>query len=163
MDVSTFEYLYTTLASAPTRKNTHLRLAVPVQVKVDVSISRLATCNSMQNIANLYKTGLSTSQAAVSQFTTTMKSLLLKKFIRWPSANIMDKFVTEFQNLHNIPYAVGAVDSSHIPIFVPRLHAAEYYNRKGFHSILLQSVVSSKCLLWDFDIGWAGSMHDVNL
>ena len=163
MDVSTFEYLCTTLAFALTRKYTKLRLAVPVQVKVDVSISKLATCNSMQNIANFYKIGLSTSQVAVSQFTTAMKSLLLKKFIRWPSAIVMDKFVTEFQDLHNIPYIVGAVDGSHIPIFLPRLYAAEYYNRKGFHSILLQGVVSNKYLFWDFDIGWAGSMDDVNL
>ena len=163
MDVSTFEYLCSTLAPFLTRQDTHLRLAVPVQVKVAVSISRLATSNSMRSIADLYKIGLSTSQDAVSQFTSAMKQMLLKKFIRWPSAVIMDKFAQEFQNLHGIPYVVGAVDGSHIPIIGPRLHAAEYYNRKGFHSILLQGVVSSRCLFWDFDIGWAGSMHDANL
>ena len=92
-----------------------------------------------------------------------MKQVLLRKFIRWPSAVIMDKFAQEFQNLHGIPYVVGAVDGSHIPIIGPRLHAADYYNRKGFHSILLQGVVSSRYLFWDFDIGWAGSMHDANL
>ena len=163
MDVSTFEYLCSTLAPFLTRKDTHLRLAVPVQVKVAVSISRLATGNSMQSIADLYKIGLSTSQDAFSQFTVAMKQVLLRKFIRWPSAVVMDKFAQEFQNLHGIPYVVGAVDGSHIPIIGPRLHAADYYNRKGFHSILLQGVVSSRCLFWDFDIGWAGSMHDANL
>lgn len=75
----------------------------------------------------------------------------------------MDKFAREFEDIHGIPYVVGAVDGSHIPIVAPSLHAADYYNRKGFHSILLQGVVSSKCLFWDFDIGWAGSMHDANL
>ena len=75
----------------------------------------------------------------------------------------MNKFVREFENIHGIPYVVGAVDGSHIPIVAPRLHAADYYNRKGFHSILLQGVVSSKCMFWNFDIGWAGSMHDANL
>ena len=118
-----------------------------------MSISRLATGNSMQSIADLYKIGLSTSQLAVSQFTGAVKSVLLKKYIRWHSANIMDKFAQEFQDLHNIPYVVGAVDGSHIPIIAPRLHAANYYNRKGFHSILLQGVVSSKCLFGHSDIG----------
>ena len=163
MDVSTFEYLCSTLAPSLTRKDTNMRQAVPVQVKVAVAISRLATGNSMQSIADLYKIGLSTSQVAVSEFTLAMKCILLNKFIRWPSANVMDKFVQEFQNLHNIPYVVGAVDGSHIPIITPRLHAADYYNRKGFHSILLQGMVSSKCLFWNYDIGWAGSMHDANL
>ena len=163
MDVSTFEYLCCTLAPSLQRQDTRMRLAVPVRVKVAVSISRLATGNSMRSIADLYRIGLSTSQLAVSQFTAAMKSVLLKKFIRWPSAPVMEKFAQEFEDLQNIPYVVGAVDGSHIPIVAPRLHATDYYNRKGFHSILLQGVVSSKCLFWDFDIGWAGSMHDANL
>ena len=66
MDESTFEYLCSTLAPCLTRQDTNMRLAVPVQVKVAVSISRLATGNSMQSIADLYKIGLSTSQLAVS-------------------------------------------------------------------------------------------------
>jgi len=40
----------------------------PVEVKVVVAISRLATDNSIQSIADLYKIGLSSSQVAVSQF-----------------------------------------------------------------------------------------------
>ena len=137
MDESTFEYMCSTLAPCLTRQDMNMRLAVPVQVKVAVSISRLATGNSMQSIADLYKIGLSTSQLAVSQFTAAMKSVLLKKFIRWPFVSVMDNFAQEFQDIHNIPYVVGAVDGSHIPIIAPRLHAADYYNRKGFHSILL--------------------------
>ena len=62
MDVSTFEYLCSTLAPDLQRQDTRLRLAIPVQVKVAVSISRLATGNSMQCIADLYKIGLSSSQ-----------------------------------------------------------------------------------------------------
>ena len=163
MDVSTFEYLCSCLAPCLQRKDTAMRLAVPVQVKVAVAISRLATGNSMQSIANLYKIGLSTSQLAVSQFNAAVKSILLRKFLKWPSPTIMKKFAQEFQEIHNIPYVIGAVDGSHIPIVAPQLHAADYYNHKGFHSILLQGVVSSKCVFWDFDIGWAGSMHDANL
>ena len=145
------------------RQDTNMRSAVPVQVKVAMAISRLATCNSMKTIADLYRVGLSTSQLAVLQFTNAVKTILLKKNIRRPSTTTMDKFAREFENIHGIPYVVSAVDGSHIPIVAPRLHAADYYNRKRFHSILLQEVVSSKCMFWDFDIGWVGFMHDANL
>ena len=137
MDVSTFEYLCSTLAPSLLKQDTNMRPAIPVQVKVAVAISRLATGNSMQTIADLYKIGLSTSQLAVTQFTGAIKSVLLKKFIRWPSTATMEKYASEFENLHGIPNVVGAVDGSHIPIVAPRFHAADYYNRKGFHSILL--------------------------
>ena len=50
MDVSTFEYLCSTLAPDLQRQDTRLLLAIPVQVKVAVLISRLATGNSMQCI-----------------------------------------------------------------------------------------------------------------
>jgi hypothetical protein len=163
MDVSTFEYLCTSLAPDLQRRDTSMRLAIPVQVKVAVSITRLATGNSMQVIADLYRIGLFSSQLAVSQFCCAIKKILLKKFINWPSPSTMDRYAQEFQELQQIPYVVGAVDGSHIPIVAPRLHAPDYYNRKGFHSVLLQGVVSAKCLFWDFDIGWAGSMHDANL
>lgn len=65
----------------------------------------------------------------------------------------MDEYAHEFQDLYQILYVVGAVDGSYIPIVVPRLHAPDYYNRKEFHSIILQGVVSAKCLFWNFNIG----------
>ena len=65
MDVFTFEYLCSILALLLQRQDTNMRLAIPVQFNVDVSISRLETCNSMQSIADLYRIGLSTSQVAM--------------------------------------------------------------------------------------------------
>ena len=59
-----------------------MRPAVPVQIKVAVSISRLATGNPMQTITDLYQIGLSTSQLVISQFNGVVKSVLLKKYIR---------------------------------------------------------------------------------
>ena len=82
MDVSTFEYLCSTLARFLHKQDTNMRSTIPVQIKVAVSISRLATGNSMQSIAYLYRIGLSTSQLAVSQFSTSIKIIILKKFIR---------------------------------------------------------------------------------
>ena len=75
----------------------------------------------------------------------------------------MVRYAHEFQDLQQIPYVVGTVDGSHISIVTSRLHAADYYNRKRFHSILLQGVVSAKCVFWDFNIGWACSMYDANM
>ena len=110
MDVSTFEYLCTTLALDLRRKDTRLRLAIPVQVKVAVSISRLATGNSMQGIADLYRIGLSSSQVAVLEFCAAIKKNLLKKFIKWPSPTVMERYAEEFEDMHQISYVVGAVD-----------------------------------------------------
>ena len=49
----------------------------------------------------------------------------------------MERYAQEFQDLHQISYMVGIVDGSHIPIIAPQLHAPDFYNRRGFHSIIL--------------------------
>ncbi|XP_071810727.1 uncharacterized protein [Apostichopus japonicus] len=48
---------------------------------------------------------------------------------------------SSFENRWGFPQCVGAIDGSHIPIISPTDHPADYYNRKGFHSIVLQAVV----------------------
>ena len=100
MDVSTFEYLCCVLAPDLQRCDTSMRLAIPVQVKVAVAISRLASGNSMQCIADLYRIGLSSSQQAVSDFCTAIKKNLLRKFISWPAPATMDRYAQEYQDLH---------------------------------------------------------------
>ena len=45
---------------------------------------------------------------------------------------------------------IAPTDSNHV----------DYFNRKGFHSILLQLTVSANCSIWNYDVGWAGSAHD---
>ena len=84
------------------RQDTDMRLAIPVQVKVVVSILRLATYNFMQCITDLYMIGLSSSQLAVSQFCVAIKKIMLKKFINKPALSTMDIYVQEFKDLHQI-------------------------------------------------------------
>ena len=39
---------------------------------------------------------------------------------------------------HGFPGVIGAIDGCHIPCKQPVENANDYYNRKGFHSIVLQ-------------------------
>ena len=43
------------------------------------------------------------------------------------------------------------------------VHAKDYFNRKGFHSIVLQRVVDHQCKFMDVYIGWPGSVHDTRV
>ncbi|XP_018376266.1 PREDICTED: putative nuclease HARBI1 [Trachymyrmex cornetzi] len=40
------------------------------------------------------------------------------------------------------PGVVGAIDGVHIQCKAPPGNANDYYNRKGFHSIILQDIVT---------------------
>ena len=50
---------------------------------------------------------------------------------------------------------------SHIPISMPVMNHADYYNRKGFYSVIVQAVVDYRCRFMNVYTGWPGSVRDV--
>jgi len=40
---------------------------------------------------------------------------------------------------------------------------SSYYNRKEFHSIILQDIADAKCKFIDVFVGWPGSSHDARV
>lgn len=54
------------------------------------------------------------------------------------------------------PQTVGTIDEIHIPIIRPVENATDYFNGKGFHSIIMQGVVDYQGIFIDVYIGWPG-------
>ncbi|XP_078145159.1 5-hydroxytryptamine receptor 4 [Centroberyx gerrardi] len=48
------------------------------------------------------------------------------------------------ENRWGLPQCIGAIDGSHIPILAPQEYHCDYFNRKGWHSIILQGVSASR-------------------
>ena len=57
----------------------------------------------------------------------------------------------------------GANDGTHIPIIAPQESTADYYNRNGYYSVVMQAVVDHRGLFTDVYIGWHGKVHDARL
>jgi len=53
------------------------------------------------------------------------------------------KIANEFEELMGLPYVIGVVDGSHLPI-CSSINPTSYYCRKGFYLALFQGVVDSK-------------------
>ena len=80
-------------------------------------------------------------------------------FVQFPSPARFRVLAQEFEALHEIRYIIGLIDGSHIPILTSVIGGDDYYCRKSFHLSLLQDIVDTKCVFWDYEFGWAGSMH----
>ena len=48
----------------------------------------------------------------------------------------------------------------HIPIEPPALNHTDYYNRKGWYSVVLHGIVDHDYFFRDVYVGWPGSVHD---
>ena len=89
--------------------------------------------------------------------------ILLPKYIRFPSSDGLTEVVDGFKHKWGFPQCAGAVDGTHIPILSPQEFPSDYYNRKGWHSILMQGTVNHLGLFMDVYIGWPGRVHDARV
>jgi hypothetical protein len=82
---------------------------------------------------------------AYPNFKNGPKNRLHPLGVKKPTLARMNQISFEFEALHGIPYILGAIDGSHIPIIAPPYDPISYYCQKGFYSCLLQGVVDAKC------------------
>ena len=59
----------------------------------------------------------------------------------FPQRERVTDIVDEFLKTWGIPQCCGAVDGSHMPISTPIMNHTDYYNGKGFYSMVVQAVV----------------------
>ena len=88
---------------------------------------------------------------------------LLPDYIKMPTGTALKVVVEKFKNDLGFPQCAGAVDGIHIPILSPQECPADYYNRKGWHSILMQGVVDHQGRFVDVYISWPGRVHDARV
>ena len=159
----TFDYLCGVLSPSLSRKDTKFRASIPLRNWVALSLNRLSSGNSLRGCAETYGIHESTASIIVRDFCAAIEKHLKPLVIEKQSRATLSRIAAEFEELRGLPYVIGAVDGSHIPIIAPPIDPTSYYCRKGFYSALLQGVVDNKCRFWDYDFGWAGLCHNWTL
>ena len=85
-------------------------------------------------------------------------------FIKFPKGEVETRrAIQKFQEISCFPQVVGAIDGSHIPIIAPKNDPDDYYNRKQFHSIVLQGLADADGRFIHVCTGYAGSIHDARV
>ena len=84
-------------------------------------------------------------------------------YIHFPIGEELDNLVDTFRSKWGVPQCIGAIDGCHIPIASPAMNRTDYYNRKGWYSMILQGVVDHSYRFIDVNIGWPGSVHDARV
>lgn len=158
-----FEYICNEVKHAMVKTNTNYRLSTPLRKRVAIALWKLATGSEYRTISHLFGVGLSTVFNCVQHFCDTAIKVLLQKHIITPDCDKLKEMSTYCQRRWRMPQCVGAIDGSHIPIIAPEEYPRDYFNRKGWHSIVLQAVVDGKGIFWDVCVGYAGSVHDARV
>ena len=157
---ATFGYLCQKLRPIIERKDTQLRRAIGVELRVAVTLWCLATSTDYRTLGHLF--GISVC-LIVQEVCRAIVNSLTKDYIKLPNGNELRAMITHFKENFGFPCCGGALDGSHIPIAAPVEHHTDYYNRKGWYSIVLQGLVDHRYCFTDVYTGWPGSVHDARV
>ena len=145
------------------RAATRMRRPVPVVTIVVMLLKRLGKGLDYQEIGDKFGVGAST---ACQKVNTAMSFLIeTKKYMisRLQEGRNLEAIIEGFLTRWNFPLCLGAIDGTHIPIKAPQNHHTDYFNRKSFHSVILQAVCDSECRITDIFAGWPGRAHDARV
>jgi len=159
---STFEWLCCEIVPL-LRRNSHEPgiIGLAWEQKIGASLWFLATGECFRSIGERFGMGESTVSYALRQFFDVIIAKFLAAKIIFPNTELeINGIMSGFKGIGKIPNVIGAIDGSHIPIKAPHLFPVDYFNRKGFYSIVLQAVVDYKKKFLDICVGWPGSTHD---
>ena len=160
----TFDYLCVKLRRSVEKKNTRLRAAIPVEQRVAICLWCLASSVEYRTVAHLFGTSRASVCLIVHSVCKAIVKLLMPKYIRLPKTeNELNDLVAGFSDSWGFPNCGGAIDGSHIPVSPPSELHTDYYNRKGWYSIVLQALVDHKYCFMDVYVGWPGSVHDARI
>ncbi len=97
------------------------------------------------------------------QVCAAIVDILAKDLIHIPKGNAALEVIQGFETRWGFPNCFGAVDGTHIPIQAPKEFQSDYYNRKGFHSVVLQGFVDHQYKFMNVNFGFPGSVHDARV
>jgi hypothetical protein len=141
MSKATFDFLCKELFHRLHYRDTKFRKAITVEKRVAICLWHLATGEDCRSIGWRFGVGKSTACEIVNEVCRAVVDVLLPRIIKWPTGEKLRETVAGFLSTWDFPQCAGALDGTHIPIVAPSEYSADYYNRKGFYSIVLQAVV----------------------
>ncbi|XP_040210555.1 putative nuclease HARBI1 [Rana temporaria] len=144
-----------------TRQDTVMREAISAEQRLVATLRYLATGRSLQDLK--FSTGISPQALGliIPDTCSAIIQVLQDDYMRLPSTpQEWQTVAAEFETRWNFPNCGGAIDGKHVRIVPPPRSGSEFYNYKGFNSIVLMAVVSAQYEFLYVDVGKNGRMSD---
>ena len=141
MSPNRFQHLLELARPLITKKDTKMRKAITAEERLAVTLHFLATGDSQQSLSFSFRMGETTVNTIVTETSNAIYQVLKEKYLSAPhTKEEWLKISQEFEENWNMPHTIGCIDGKHIRIVCPKLTGTQYYNYKGFFSIVLMAV-----------------------
>ena len=146
------------------KENSNFRHPICVQERLAVTLCYLASSDSQQSVGWAHRIGKATISKIIKETTNAICEVLKEVYLKPPQEVADWKVISkEFQNLWNFPYCVGAIDGKHVAIECPKLSRTQYFNCKGFFSVVLLVICDATYCFTYVGLGQYGSTNDSSI
>ncbi|EZA52134.1 Putative nuclease HARBI1 [Ooceraea biroi] len=110
---------------------------IPFRQQCLIALWKMAMMDSYRSIADRFNVDKAAALRAVRRVTHALFKVA-PHYISWPTNDQAQLVMRKFEENSRFPKIIGAIDGTYIKIDAPKENAADYVNRKGYHSIQLQ-------------------------
>ena len=143
------------------RQDTTFRKALDPGLKLAATLRFLAAGNSLRSMRFSFRIGLSSLSKFLPEVCQAIVDMYADEVMVMPDTPEKWKTVAQdFEEKWNLPHCIGAIDGKHIAIRNPPGGASQYYNYKGFYSVVLMAVVDAHYRFLYVNVGATGSGSD---
>ena len=161
MSPESFDYLLSKVGPLITKRSTRLRQPIPPAERLALTLRYLASGDSQQSMSFSYRIGRTTVSNIIHETCPAIWEAVSEEYLRPPTSYEKWKNIAEeFLKLWNFPHCIGAIDGKHIAIQCPGNSGSQYYNYKGFFSIVHMAVCDAHYVFTLVNIGDYGSNND---
>ena len=158
MSQTTSNFICTSLQNQLERSS-KVRPCLEIDCRVGIAIYYMASNADYRTVGNLFGVAKSTVCLVIN----AIMNNLFDRYVSFPKDDNLQKVIDGFAENWNFPNCAGAIDGTHVPIIGPAEHHADYVNRKGWYSIILQGVSDHWYVFTDINVGWPGRVHDARV
>ena len=160
LDLAIFEQLVEKLNPILKKKDTCMRNAITPSEQLAVTLRFLATGESYTSLQYQFRINKGTLSLIIPKVCKSL-SVVLSDVIACPNtANEWLEISNCFQWRWQLPNCLGAIDGKHVRILHPPHSGSDYFNYKGYFSLVLMAVVGPNSEFLFADVGCQGRISD---
>ncbi|XP_065305170.1 putative nuclease HARBI1 [Dermacentor albipictus] len=140
---------------------THRRPISPAE-RLAVTLRFLATGGSMEDIALSYRMHASTVANVLKETLPAIWDCLRPLVLARPSTLRGRDIAEEYYDKRDFPNTIGSIDGKHFAIKCPNKSGSDFYNYKGFYSLIVLALADANYRLIMVDMGAQGRYSDAS-
>ena len=164
MTPAMFDELVERLSPRITKPSTNFRASLEPGLKVAITLRHLASGNKYRSMQYGWRVPHNTISIIVRDVCNAIIDEYTDEMMTTPNTEEGWRTVADdWYQRWNFPHTIGAIDGKHVACKAPPSTGSEYYNYKGFFSVILFAMVSSDYKFMWADVSGNGSASDAQI